>query len=613
MVLQLLEPLFTAERNPTMQRRPNPSPIRYTVTPIDPAAHRFEVRLSVTEHAPDGQRFALPAWIPGSYMIRDFARYIVTIRAEADGKPVRLEKLDKHTWQASPVPPAIVLEVVAEVYAWDLSVRGAHLDETHGFFNGTSLFLRVVGQEAAPCLVDLRPPAGDRFRAWRIATALPTARGLPGAARRYGFGFYRAANYDELIDHPVEMGDFTLVSFSACGVQHDVALTGKHDADIERLASDLQRLCEWQIRFFGEPAPFARYVFLVTALGEGYGGLEHRASTALLCARSDLPYRGMTGVPDAYLTLLGLCSHEYFHNWNIKRIKPARFMPYDLDRESHTSLLWAFEGFTSYYDDLVLLRCGIIDGEQWLKTIAKTISNVARTPGRHVQSLAASSFDAWTKFYRPDENTPNAVVSYYAKGALLALTLDLTLRRRSNGAHSLDDVMTMLWQRFGKPGIGIEETTIRDIAEELCGGSLKRFFDDYVDGTSELPLERLLTAFGVRLEWTTATPNTVALDAKTVSADGGIKLSTVFAGGAAQRAGLAAGDLVIAIDGLRVTNESLEQRLTRYRADTPITIHAFRRDELFETTLVLSPTAKDSARLAFSGKNVAARKRWLGA
>jgi predicted metalloprotease with PDZ domain len=403
-------------------------PIRYAIRPLNPEAHTFTVSCTVPDPDPAGQCLALPAWIPGSYLIRDFARHIVTIRAECGGKPWRLTKIDKHTWRAPACPDGEALSVHCEIYAWDLSVRGAHLDQSHGFFNGTSVFLRVIGHEEAPCQVDIEAPPGPQYADWRIATALQPAHAEPGGAKAHGFGVYQAANYDELIDHPVEMGLFTLASFSACGVDHEIAISGRHDADIERIAADLARICAWQIRFFGEPAPMSRYVFLVTAVGEGYGGLEHRASTALLCSRDDLPYPGMGKISEGYRKFLGLCSHEYFHTWNVKRIKPAEFIPYDLDRENFTTLLWFFEGFTSYYDDLALLRSGSIKLADWLEITAKTISSVQRGPGRRLQTLAESSFDAWSKFYRPDENTPNAVVSYYAKGALVALALDLTLR-----------------------------------------------------------------------------------------------------------------------------------------------------------------------------------------
>jgi len=592
-------------------------PIRYKVVPAHPAAHRFEVHCTVANPARDGQRFALPAWIPGSYLIRDFARNIVSIRAETDGKPVALEKIDKHTWQAARLKRPEALTVVIEVYAWDLSVRGAHFDETHAFFNGTSVFLRVVGQEDLPCLVDIQPPEGKRFKDWRVATAMLPVRAAAGEkggkAKHHCFGLYRAENYDELIDHPVEMGHFSHATFEACGVPHEVVITGRHDCDMSRLTRDLKRICEWQIRFFGEPAPMSRYVFLVTAVGDGYGGLEHRASTALLCSRNDLPYACMTGLPEGYRTFLGLCSHEYFHTWNVKRIKPAAFTPYDLDRENYTTLLWAFEGFTSYYDDLALLRSGAIERKDWLELMAKTISNVQRTPGRLRQTLAESSFDAWSKFYRPDENTPNAVVSYYAKGALFALALDLTLRSKTDGRVSLDDVMRTLWERHGKPGIGVGEDDIRAIAEECSGLNLKRFFAEGVSGTRDLPLKKLLVAFGVELSLEAApTAKVPSLGVKMGSDTNEAKLTNVFDGGAAQAAGLSAGDILLAIDGLRVTQTTLDKLLARHQPGDSIRIHAFRRDELMEFTVRLDPPSEDNARLTIGEGANTLRKQWLG-
>lgn len=585
------------------------TPIRYSVHPVNPAAHRFEVTCTVEMPDPAGQRFALPAWIPGSYLIRDFARNITAIRAEAGGKAVRLHKIDKHTWEAAPLKHTAPLTVSCEVYAWDLSVRGAHLDEIHAFFNGTSVFLSVLGQEESPCLVDLQPPDGRQFKDWRIATALEPARGEKRCAKSHGFGLYRAASYDELIDHPVEMGRFSLASFEACGVVHEIAITGQHDCDMDRLTADLKRVCEWQIRFFGEPAPMPHYTFLVTAVGEGYGGLEHRASTALLCSRNDLPYKGMTEMTEGYRTFLGLCSHEYFHTWNVKRIKPAAFTPYNLTRENHTTLLWAFEGITSYYDDLALLRSGVIELKDWLELTAKAINAVQRTPGRLKQSLAESSFDAWTKFYRPDENTPNAVVSYYAKGALAALALDLTLRHQTKGRTSLDDVMLALWQRHGQTGVGVGEDDVQAIAEELSGLNLKRFFADTVFGTGELPLKKLLAQVDIKLKWETA--KIPSLGIKTSGEGSDVKLATVYDGGAAQAAGLSAGDLLIAIDGLRVTPASLDKQLARRQPGETLKIHAFRRDELMSFDVKLAPPTADTAKLGTEQRREPAQNKAL--
>ncbi|HEY8607012.1 MAG TPA: M61 family metallopeptidase [Noviherbaspirillum sp.] len=588
--------------------------VNYIVVPKDLSAHLFEVTLTVDAPDADGQVFALPAWIPGSYMIREFARNIVRIAAESNGEPVALRKLDKHTWQAAPCRRRITLRY--EVYAWDLSVRAAHLDQTHGFFNGTSLFLSVRGKEGLPHVVDIRRPEGEAYRQWRVATAMPELK-----ARRYGFGTYIAADYDELIDHPVEMGDFTLASFKAHGVAHDVVITGRvPNLDIGRLAADLKKVCEAQIALF-EPqsrrAPMDRYVFMTLAVGDGYGGLEHRASTALICSRNDLPVLGQKEAGDGYRTYLGLCSHEYFHTWNVKRIKPAVFSPYDLRSEGYTSLLWLFEGFTSYYDDLMLVRSGLMDEKQYLTAIAKTVNGVLRGSGRSKQSVAESSFDAWVKYYRQDENAPNAIVSYYTKGSLVGLALDLTIRIETRGRKSLDDVMRALWQRYGRDfataGRGLAEDEARAVFEEVTGLKLRRFFERYVHGTDDLPLDKLLAPFGI-LQADKRKDAKAALGIRTAGNGGDCKVASVYEGFAAHRAGVSAGDVLIAVDGLRVTAANLDKLLARYRIGDAIALHVFRRDELMVFTAVLMPD--DTPRLAFElqDKPVAAlrlRRDWL--
>lgn len=588
--------------------------INYTIVATDPAAHLFEVTLTVDRPAPDGQIFWLPAWIPGSYMIREFARNIVRIRAESKTGPVALTKVDKHTWLAAPCDSRIVLTY--EVYAWDLSVRAAHLDQTHGFFNGTSVFLCVQGQENLPHVVDIRRPEGDEYKPWRVATALPELK-----ARRYGFGTYIAQNYDELIDHPVELGTFELATFKAHGVPHDIVITGRvPNLDMARLAADLKKVCEAQIALF-EPktkrAPMDRYVFMTLAVGDGYGGLEHRASTALICSRADLPVIGQKETSDGYRTYLGLCSHEYFHTWNVKRIKPAVFAPYDLRSEGYTSLLWLFEGLTSYYDDLMLVRTGLMDEQQYFKTLAKTVNGVLRGSGRTKQSVAESSFDAWVKYYRQDENAPNAIVSYYQKGALVGLGLDLTIREQTNGRKSLDDVMRALWLRYGRDFASMEQGLAEDDAEalfeEISGIRLKKFFDRYIRGTEDLPLDKLLAPFGVTVsdKRKDAKPG---LGVRTTREGNDCKLANVHEGGAAHRAGLSAGDLLVALNGLRVTPTNLDTLLSRYRAGDVVSIHAFRRDELMDFNAVLIQDEAPQVSFVSQEKPVATvrkRAKWL--
>lgn len=586
------------------------APVAYRITPSRPAAHLFKLLCRIAAPDPAGQRLSLPAWIPGSYMVREFARNIVSLTARADGQALALTQLDKASWQVAPAPAGSVLELEYEVYAWDLSVRTAHLDQNHGFFNGTSVFLAVGGQTAAPCLVELCPPEGEVEGEWQVATALPRAEGEAGCAAPFGFGLYRAADYDELVDHPVEMGAFTRATFTAHGVPHHVILTGRHDCDLERLCADLKPVCEWQIGLFGQPAPMREYYFLTMVVGDGYGGLEHRASTALLTSRKALPWKGMEGTPEDYRGFLGLCSHEYFHSWNVKRIKPAAFVPYDLSRENYTRLLWAFEGFTSYYDDLALLRSGRIATADYLEILGKTITGVLRGPGRLRQSVAASSFEAWTKYYRQDENAPNAIVSYYTKGSLVALCLDLKLRKKGS---SLDAVMGALWQRHGQTGVGVPEDGIFAIARELGGKPVAEWLRAAVEGCEDLPLEALLKDFGIAWD---AKPvaETPWLGVKTAAGEGGVRLAQVLDGGPALAAGLSAGDVVIAVGGLRASGDGLDAFLARRQAGDKLEIHAFRRDELKRFEVVLAPAPDTQITLslhAARGATLERRKAWL--
>jgi predicted metalloprotease with PDZ domain len=592
-------------------------PIRYTIVPSNPAAHLFEVTMTVVDPDPAGQRFMLPVWIPGSYMVREFARNIVTLRAVNDaGRKVRVEKIDKHTWQAAPVKGELTLRY--EVYAWDMSVRAAHLDDTIGFFNGTSVFLSPLGHEDAQCVVDIRKPQGAAYRNWRVATALPEARGT----KRYSFGEYRAQNYDELIDHPVTLGEFALATFKAHGVPHDVVIGGRVvGLDMERLCKDLKRICEAQIALF-EPksnqAPVERYVFMTQAVTDGYGGLEHRASTALICNRTDLPVQGRGAMSEGYRTYLGLCSHEYFHTWNVKRIKPAAFAPYDLSVENYTSLLWLFEGFTSYYDDLILVRSGVISPDDYFGLLGKVIGGVQRGSGRLKQSVAESSFDAWVKYYRQDENAPNAIVSYYTKGSLIALAFDLTIRAQTGNRKSLDDVMRLLWKRFGrdfyrgKP-VGVHESEIEAIFAEATGAQLAELFAEGVRGTRDLPLDTLLAPFGVALAPDLDKNGKPSLGVR-LRGGADCALATVHEGSAAQKAGLSAGDVLIALDGLRVTGGNIDALLSRYQPGANVEVHAFRRDELRVTQVKLDGPEVARYKLAVSDNRPAARKareRWL--
>ena len=511
-----------------------PAAITYQVAIADLHAHLWDVTLTLS--APAGQQeVALPAWIPGSYLVREFAKNLQGLQAWQDGTAVALTPLGKDHWRVA-CRAGLPLQLRYQVCAYDRSVRTAWLDATRGFFNPTSLCLRVLGQEEQAHDIELLAPENIAACAlWQCATAL-----FPIKTDARGFGRYRALSYDELADSPFELGSFWSAHFEVLGIPHRLVVAGAApDWDSARLLADTQRICTAAMQFWhpaGEPAPFDRYLFLLNAVHDGYGGLEHSHSTALICSRRDLPRPGQSAPSEGYGTLLGLISHEYFHTWNVKRLRPQEFTRYDYQRENYTSLLWFFEGFTSYYDDLLLRRAGLIDDATYLRLLNKTINQVQQTPGRLVQTVAQSSFDAWVKYYRQDENTPNATVSYYTKGALVALCLDLTLRRE--GHTTLDVVMRALFLRC--KGGPMREQDLREVLQALAGRSFDAELDQWVHSTDELPLQALLEHHGVAVH---DDPAQLAqrLGLRVAEANG-INVKAVLRGGAAEQAGFCAND-----------------------------------------------------------------------
>ena len=522
--------------------------IAYEVRVADLHAHLFQVRLTVQR--PAGlQQLSLPVWIPGSYLVREFSKNLQQLRARQGSKTLALKQLDKCSWQVQCTEgKPLVLDY--QVYAFDSSVRTAWLDSTRGFFNGTSVFLRVLGQEDVAHALTLL--ADKKLPDWHAATGL-----TPERINRSGFGSYLAADYDELVDSPVELGAFWSGSFVACGVPHRFVVAGAPPGfDGKRLLADTQKICEAEIRFWhgakagsksANKAPHRNYLFMLNAVDDGYGGLEHRNSTALICKRKDLPrLQPQANATDkkaseGYTTLLGLISHEYFHTWNVKRLRPAEFTRFDYANENHTELLWFFEGFTSYYDDLLLQRSALIDQATYLTLLGKTINQVLQTPGREIQSVAQASFDAWVKYYRQDENTANATISYYTKGSLVALCLDLTLRQE--GKSSLDAVMRGLWQRcHGGP---MTEADLLAVLEGLAGRSFSKEIARWVHGKAELPVQSLLERQGVAVQ---QEPSDLAQRlGLRVSEGTSIQVKSVLRGSAAEQAGFAAGDEWLAL------------------------------------------------------------------
>ena len=568
--------------------------IVYRLLIAEPQTHHFLVDVEA-DGVEGPQRLVMPSWTPGSYLMREFPRNVVTFAAaDGSGRPLGFAKTDKNTWRVD-APADGKLRVRYLVYADELSVRTSHVDASHAFINGTSAFMYLDGRQGEGARLEVRAPQG-----WRITTALEET--APGV--------FRAEDYDRLADAPLEIGTHDLFELDVDGVPHRWAVWGRGNLDRERLIADTARIVRAEQALFGE-LPYERFTFILHLLPGGSGGLEHRDSTVLVADR--FAFRG-----PAYESFLGLVAHELFHAWNGKRIRPAVLGPFDYVRESYTRELWVVEGITTYYTDLVLRRAGIITPQRYLEKVAEQVARLATIPGRMVQPLEDASFDAWIKFYRPDANSPNATVSYYHKGGLVALLLDLAIREATGGARSLDDVMRALWAEYGRPDAGFPERRVEEVACEVAGADLKPFFDRWLRSTQELDFASVLAAFGLALAPAheprpgapappppTGEPGAQQMREVKVGFQfkleaGKTIIGNVMAGTPAWRAGVSHGDELVALDGLRVDAMSLGFRMQEKAPGSTAILTVFRRDELIN--LAMQVESGPPARLAIHPK-----------
>ena len=556
----------------------------YRVSMRQPHSHLFEVEATL-DRPGTAPVLALPVWTPGSYLVREFSRHLEGLVAFAvEGtvqRPLPVARLDKHRFRVE-AGGATRLLVRYRVYANDLTVRTSHLDGRHGYFNGANLFLYAEGREREPCTLAVVPPPS-----WQVTTA------LDGGPHRF-----TARDYDELVDSPVEVGTHEVASFTALGKRHEVALVGRGNVDLPAFAEDLRRVVESLGGLMGG-LPLERYLFIVHLTDRRRGGLEHARSTTLNVHRMGFFPR------DAYEETVALAAHEYFHLWNVKRLRPAALLPYDYRREQYTRLLWWFEGVTSYYDRLALVRAGVGEPMRYLKHLGEGLSALERTPGARKTSLEEASLTAWVKYYRPDENAANSSVSYYLKGELVALALDLQLRR---ARRSLDDLVRLLVGRHGEEGLP-EDGVERALAEMLGKGEARAFFDRHVRGTGPIDLEPALDLVGLALRrrppqalddkgGTPARPDGEGGAAGWLGAElaTGAKLvvASVREDGPAWRAGLYAGDEIVAESGFRVDRASLWDRLRERGPRGTLRLTVFRADELVEVEVALADAPEDS-------------------
>lgn len=587
------------------------SAVHYQFNLLDLSARVLTIRLTFTPSQSE-HLLTLPAWIPGSYLVRNFARHIITINAEDASGPLVLQQQDKQSWLLA--CHTSVVTVTYQVYANDLSVRAAYIDDELAVLNPACLCLAVSELTHLPQHIQLCQPTQRVTNTWRVGTALPRA----SDTQSYDFGNYLADNYEHLIDSPIIMGQFSLQQFIVAGIPHYLVVTGQNLFDETRLVHDLSKICHTQLNVFGSlPDDLNQYWFLLWVTEQGYGGLEHQFSTLLLCNRYDLPTTNTLTTDSAYQNLLALCSHEYFHTWWVKRLKPRCFTPYQLDKEQYSRQLWLYEGFTSYFDDLALVKSGLINQSNYLTVIEKLISRVSRNHSDAVQSLTDSSFNAWTKFYMQDENAVNSVVSYYAKGALVALLLDAALQQHG---YSLATLCRMLYQR--DIPTGTDDDSIYTLLETLHLPELARELNRWVNTASPLPLADYLPLLGIALQWRSpndindisGTSNIVSpasLGCSTKNVAGMLTLHQLHHDGAAHHAGLMHADQLLALAGYKITEQTLPQLLTRLPLGSMQELTVFRKDRLLTLSIKMETASATVAMLTVENQQKC--ERWLAA
>lgn len=582
--------------------------LHYTLTLPDHVQHLLDIELTIDEITTPTIEVVLPTWTPGSYLIREYARHLQEFQAVADDAALPWEKTEKARWRIT-TQGASTITVRYRVYGNELTVRTNHVDATHAHVIPAATFVYAEGRQAAALQVTVMPPLG-----WGVATGLDAQGDGPWPGP--GPATFDAPNYDALVDAPFEIGTHRSLPFFVNQTPHRIVLWSAGNEDAAQLVADTQRIVETERDFWGD-LPYAHYTFFLLLGGKGAGGgLEHQNSTSLI-----LP-RGTFRPAKSYERFLGLTCHEFFHTWNVKRLRAQGLGPFDYTKETYTPLLWAMEGHTEYYTDLLLVRAGLLTPQRYLERLADDIVSLQSTPGRRLHSLAMSSWDAWIKHYRPDENTPNTTISYYLKGGLVALLLDLHLRQQTTNAVSLDDVLRRLYQQFPISGPGVSEASYLDAIHALTGLDVAPFFARYIRGTDELPFDDALAAAGIALRWghkhlrDDGTPRPT-LGIRTKDEHGQLRVVSVLSDGGAAGTGLAAQDEIVAVNGVRVTDAAaLNDCLDNAAVGDTLALTVFRSDLLQTVAVTLDVPPYDALTLVLrpdaTPEQVALRTHWLG-
>jgi predicted metalloprotease with PDZ domain len=544
--------------------------LHYAVAMPQPETHLFEVSLEIRNWTHKTLDLKFPVWTPGSYLVREYVRHLQSFTAtDEQGQPLLWQKVSKNHWQIQ-APTPVTVTVRYRIFANELTVRTNHLDISHGYFNPAAMFFRVVGQEQEAIALTVIPPNPS----WKVSTPLKAEIERPNT--------YLAANFDELVDSPFEIGTQAVYDFEVLGKPHQFAIWGQTEGNeaklnIEQILADTQKIIEVEADLFGG-LPYDRYLFLLHLTANAYGGLEHKAASSLIYSRFGL------NTKHGYIDFMSLVAHEFFHLWNVKRIRPKGLEVFDYDQENYTDALWFCEGTTSFYDGVIPFRAGLYDAEDYLAKVSEAITKLQTIPGRKLQPLSESSLDTWIKLYRPDSNSRNAQISYYLKGEVVSFLLDLLIRQRSQ--HSLDDVMRHMWQQFGQPEVGYTRDQLKTVFESVADADLTSFWVSYIEGTDELPYNKLLEPFGLALT-VAELSSTPYLGLTTKTEHGATLINFVETGSPAEQAGLEPGDELVALNGYRVRTEQIGDRLQSYSAGDTLEVSVFHQDILCQRRVTL--------------------------
>jgi len=542
----------------------------YEVSCPEPQTHLFHVKLQVQDWNANTLKLQFPVWTPGSYLVREYARHIQQVKAynAENQENLWLEKISKNSWQIhTENVESITIEY--QVYANELTVRTNHLDATHGYFNGAALFFDVPDLETTPIEIKIIPPASD----WKITTPLPAVAEKPNT--------FLAADFDTLVDSPFEIGTHNVYDFDVLEKPHQLAIWGRGNADPEQIIQDIKKIIIAEAKIYRE-LPYDHYIFLLHQSASGFGGLEHKNCCSLIYPR--FGFRS----EEKYNRFMQLVAHEFFHLWNVKRIRPKALENFDYSQENYTTALWFAEGTTSYYDALLPMRAGIYDARTCLDNLGKDITRFLQTPGRKVQPLAESSFDAWIKLYRRDANSDNNQISYYLKGELVSLLLDLLIRAKHHNERSMDDVLLALWEQFGQPEIGYTDEQLKSVLESVAETDLTEFLDTYLHTTAELPFADYFQPFGLQLIPSEENDSTPYLGMRVAQENGSTMIKFVDAASPAGLAGIDAGDELLAMDGIRVNADQISDRAKDYQPGDTMTLTVFHQDELINHSITLA-------------------------